>query len=220
MNPSYSAVIFDLDGTLIDTESVALEAGIATLAGYGHQVDAAFMLTLIGIDEVAGYNRLLDHVGRDWDHPSFNARWRTECRERFATDMRLKPGATELVSTLARMRIPRAVATNSKTEAGRRKLGQAGLAHHFDHVVGFDAVARPKPAPDVYLEAARLLQVAPERCLAFEDSDVGVTAAIQAGMTVVHVPDLIPSQSNHAHFNASDLNEGALMAGLLNALTR
>ena len=85
-------------------------------------------------------------------------------------------------------------------------------------MVGFDLVAAPKPAPDVYLKAADLLGVDPSDCLAFEDSDPGTAAALAAGMTVVQVPDLLPSRTNRAHFNAATLTEGAEIAGLF-ALT-
>ncbi len=88
---------------------------------------------------------------------------------------------------------------------------------HFDaaHVVGYDAVARAKPAPDVFLEAADRLKVAPTRCVAFEDSDTGVAAALEAGMTVVQVPDMVPARSTRAHHLAPSLLDGARACGLI-----
>ncbi len=104
---------------------------------------------------------------------------------------------------------------NSATDSARRKLGEAGIAHHFhhDHVVGFDAVARPKPSPDVFLAAAQRLGVDPKDCVAFEDSDPGVAAALAAGMTVVQVPDMRPAATREAHHLAETLLAGARAAG-------
>lgn len=110
--------------------------------------------------------------------------------------------------------LPCAVATNSATATALGKLESAGIARHFAHVVGYDAVARPKPAPDVFAEAARRLGAAPGRCIAFEDSDTGVAAALAAGMHVVQVPDLQASGRAGAHHLAPSLVDGARRAGL------
>ena len=218
MSRNYAAVIFDLDGLLIDTESVSVDVGISTLAEFGHRVERDFMLSMIGVDEVECVAIMQAHLGDGLDFAAFDARWRETCRARHAQGIPQKSGADALLRGLSAAAIPRAIATNSRAEAGRRKLGQSGLSHHFDHVVGFDLVAAPKPAPDVYLKAADLLGVDPSDCLAFEDSDPGTAAALAAGMTVVQVPDLLPSRTNRAHFNAATLTEGAEIAGLF-ALT-
>lgn len=215
MSRNYAAVIFDLDGLLIDTESVSVEVGISTLAEFGHRVERDFMLSMIGVDEVECVAIMRAHLGDGLDFAAFDARWRETCRARHAQGIPQKSGADALLSGLAAAAVPRAVATNSRAEAGRRKLGQSRLARHFVHVVGFDLVAAPKPAPDVYLRAAELLGVDPTDCLAFEDSDPGTAAALAAGMTVVQVPDLVPSRTNRAHFSARTLIEGAERAGLL-----
>ncbi|MGB5560525.1 MAG: HAD family phosphatase [Paracoccaceae bacterium] len=210
----YAAVIFDLDGLLIDTESTSVEIGISTLAEFGHEVERDFMLSMIGVDEVECAGIMRAHLGEELDFQAFDTRWRELCRARHAEGIAQKSGAEDLLRGLAAAAIPRAVATNSRSEAGRRKLGQSGLHRHFAHVVGFDLVTAPKPAPDVYLMAAELLGVDPADCLAFEDSDPGVAAALAAGMRVVQVPDLIPSRTNRAHFNAESLTHGAHLAGI------
>lgn len=211
---NYAAVIFDLDGLLIDTEATSVEVGIETLAAFGHQVERDFLLTMIGVDEDECAAILSAHLGEALDYHRFESSWREACRARHAKGIVQKSGADDLLRGLAAASIPRAIATNSRTEAGLRKLGQSRLDHHFDHVVGFDLVTAPKPAPDVYLEAAIRLGVDPANCLAFEDSDPGVAAALAAGMTVVQVPDLAPSRTNRAHFTAESLSRGAHLAGL------
>ena len=123
--------------------------------------------------------------------------------------IRVEPGAV--------VRWTNRQAGNSHTASARNKLSQAGIAAHFDpaHVFGFDTVARPKPAPDLFLAAARGIGAEPPFCLAFEDSDTGVTAALAAGMTVVHVPDLAPRGTARAHHVAETILDGARDAGLL-----
>jgi putative acetyltransferase len=88
--------------------------------------------------------------------------------------------------------LPAAVATSASTTRARRNLEAAGLLERFATVAGADQVSRGKPHPDVYLHAAQLLKVDPSECLALEDSDNGVRAAVAAGMCVVQIPDLIP----------------------------
>ena len=90
-----------------------------------------------------------------------------------------------------------------------------GLGPHFAHVVTFDDVAAPKPHPEPYLLAARLLGVDPARCLAFEDSETGARSAHAAGMTVVQIPDIVPATGDYAHHIAPDLLTAARRLGLI-----
>mgnify|MGYP006173015307 CR=1 FL=1 len=105
--------------------------------------------------------------------------------------------------------------TSTGREGAHHKLGLAGIAHHFRTVVTFDDVRHPKPAPEPYLLAARLLGVSPARCLVFEDSEAGAEAAHRAGCVVVQVPDVVQASGRWAHHVAPDLMSGARRAGLL-----
>jgi HAD superfamily hydrolase (TIGR01509 family) len=215
--PAYDAVIFDLDGTLIDTERLIIDAALAALSGFGLKVERSFLTTLVGVDEVVAFGMLQDHVGRDVDLSAYDRVWTAEVRAAYARGIPLMTGAADMLDRLSALGLPRAVATNSHTVNARRKLGEAGIAHHFDpgHVVGFDLVPAPKPAPDVFLAAAHRLGAEPARCLAFEDSDTGVAAALAAGMTVVQVPDMRPAGTRDAHHLAETLLDGARAAGLI-----
>ncbi len=164
------------------------------------------MLSMIGVDEVECAGMMRAHLGEDLDFQAFDTRWRELCRARHAEGIAQKSGADDAVARSCRRRNSRVLSQPIRgPRPRRRKLEQSGLHRHFAHVVGFDLVTAPKPAPDVYLMAAELLGVDPADCLAFEDSDPGVAAALAAGMTVVQVPDLIPSRTNRAHFNAESL---------------
>ena len=213
----YSAAIFDLDGTLIDTERLLIDTCLEALTAHGHQVPRDLILTMVGVSHFEGQNRLSHYLNHAIDMPAFDRAWEAATTRRYALGIPPMPGADQLLAALAGAAIPRAVATNSATASARQKLTNAGLHRHFhfDHVVGYDAVTLPKPAPDVFLAAALRLGVDPERCVAFEDSETGVAAALAAGMTVVHVPDMAPAGDNGAHHRAASILEGARACGLI-----
>jgi beta-phosphoglucomutase-like phosphatase (HAD superfamily) len=207
----YDAVLFDLDGTLIDTESIALETGLAAFAAAGHPVDLAFMHGLVGRDEPTAAG-IIRAALPNADLDAINRRWRTAFAAGVDRGLPLKLGAAEL---LALARQPLAIVTSTGRAGAHRKLGIAGIAASFTHVVTLDDVTAPKPAPDPYLLAASLFGFAPERCLVFEDSEAGAEAAHRAGCIVVQVPDVVPSTGTWAHHLAPDLMTGARMAGLI-----
>lgn len=212
-----AAVIFDLDGTLIDSERLVIDAGAEILADMGISDGRALLTALVGIDVVEGQRRLLAHAGPRFDMAAFEDAWNRASHLAFDGAVPRMAGAEALLAELARRGLPRAVATNSRTRGALHKLDRAGLLHHFGvcRVVGVDAVARAKPAPDLFVEAARRLAVDPACCLVFEDSDPGVAAALAAGMRVVQIPDMAASRTRAAHVIADTLLDGARRAGLI-----
>ena len=207
----YDAILFDLDGTLIDTESIALATGMAAFAAHGHAVDEAFMHGLVGKDEPTAARIIrLALPGVDLD--AVNLHWRKGFNDGVDQGLALKPGASDLLPALS---APLAIVTSTGRVGAHRKLGLAGIAKAFTHVVTLDDVRAPKPDPEPYLLAASLFGVPPARCLVFEDSETGAEAAHRAGCMVVQVPDVVPSQGRWAHHLAPDLLTGARMAGLL-----
>lgn len=211
MIPIYDAILFDLDGTLIDTESIALVTGMAAFAAHGHAVDEAFMHGLVGKDEPTAA-RIIRHAMPGVDLDAVNRHWRQGFNDGVEMGLTLKPGASDLLPALT---APLAIVTSTGRMGAHRKLGIAGIADAFTHVVTLDDVRAPKPDPEPYLLAASLFGVSPARCLVFEDSETGAEAAHRAGCTVIQVPDIVPSQGRWAHHLAPDLVTGARMAGLL-----
>ncbi|NJM83731.1 MAG: HAD family phosphatase [Tabrizicola sp.] len=206
----YDALLFDLDGTLVDTESIALAAGMRAFAAHGHPVSETFMHGLVGKDEPTA-GRLIRAAFPEADMDRINHHWRAGFDAGVEAGLTLKAGAERL---LADTDLRRAIVTSTGRHGAHRKLAIAGIAQSFDHVVTLDDVVSPKPAPDPYLLAASLLGLPPGRCLVFEDSETGAEAAYRAGCIVVQVPDVVPSEGRWAHFLAPDLLAGARMAGL------
>lgn len=209
----FDAVIFDLDGTLIESESVAHRTALVVFAELGWPVTADLLTRLIGRDPQASEDMLRAELGADLPLAAINQELRHRIRQEFvATGVPLRPGTRELLAALPQ---PLAIATSSRREAAEWKLQRAGLRQHFRTLVSYDCVTRPKPDPEPYLMAAGRLGVAPARCLAFEDSDTGAQAARAAGMVVVQVPDMVPTAGEFADLVAPDLLAGARAIGLI-----
>lgn len=207
----FDAVFFDLDGTLIDTERLAMDATVSAFDEMGFAVDLAFLHQLVGKDLPTG-DRLIAVRYPTLDLSEMNRRVATRMQVDLRSGMPLKPGVLNLLGQIAQ---PKAVVTSSSRTRAIEKIAQAGLTAQFGHLISLDDVSRAKPAPEPYLLAAEWLGVAPSRCLVFEDSEVGSQAAHAAGMRVVQVPDLVPSQGRFAHHLADDLLSGARAAGLI-----
>lgn len=211
----YDAVVFDLDGLLLDTEVLILEASRLAFASVGVQLPEEFLHWTIGVDSVKcrAKARALFGAGLDMDEVE---RLHEEHWLRLtSTHIPFKPGVEETMAFLVENNIPRAIATSSSRESADRKSSVVGLDRWFETIVTMDCVANPKPAPDPYLKAAALLGIDPKSCVAFEDSNTGARSAFDAGMTVVQVPDIVPPEGVPVHFVAPSLIEGAKMSGLM-----
>jgi len=207
----FDAILFDLDGTLIDTESIAMVTGLSAFRRMGHAVDEAFMHGLVGKDEPTA-ERLIRAALPGIDLAAVHLHWRSAFHLGVEKGLPLKPGVTELLALVAP---PRAIVTSTGRVGAHRKLAIAGIAGAFAQVVTLDDVTEAKPSPEPYLLAARLMGAAPHRCLVFEDSETGAEAAHRAGCIVVQVPDIVPSEGRWAHHVAPDLITGARKAGLI-----
>ncbi len=181
-----------MDGLLIDTEAVYLAAYRAAATLMGLEIPLTFCHSLVGRPSPDCDRLIQDFFGPAFELETFNAHADSHAARAFEAEVPVKPGAAQLLAFLSEQSLPLAVATSSSRRTAERHLGQAGLLGHFRELATRNDVPRGKPHPDLYLEAARRLGVAPGRCLAFEDSNNGVTAAHAAGILAIMVPDVVP----------------------------
>lgn len=187
----FQAVIFDMDGTLLDTESVFKTIVFEVCTELGFEMTDAVHMSMVGSSHERTSQLLIEAYGVTFPYSLFDERCRVIMRERSHVGVPVKPGAREFIGELRERGIPTAVATSSRNPHAQHHLGAAGLLDLFETVVTRDDVINPKPHPEPYLTAARRLGVDPLQCLALEDSYSGVRAAHAAGMQTVMVPDLV-----------------------------
>ncbi|HOI08770.1 MAG TPA: HAD family phosphatase [Deltaproteobacteria bacterium] len=193
MRIPFSAVVFDMDGLMFDTEPMARRAWELALAESGHALDESVFFRMVGRTRPAVREILLGAYGPDLPIDALSVRVRSLLEEAFERQgVPIKPGLLELLDALESARIPVAVASSTFRDVVFDRLRRAGLSSRFRAVVGGDEVSRGKPAPDLFLEACRRLVVPPGECVVLEDSEPGIRGAHAAGAVPIMVPDLVP----------------------------
>ncbi len=177
-----------MDGVLVDTEQVWDEVREQLVADWGGRYTAAAQRTMMGMSSGEWSRYMHDELGLRQTAEEINDEVVRRMLRRYRVELPLVDGAVEAVRVLARS-FPLAVASSSNRPLIDTVLGTAGIADCFTATVSSEEVARGKPSPDVYLEAASRLGVAPSACIAVEDSANGIRAAAEAGMNVVAYPN-------------------------------
>ena len=183
-------VIFDMDGLMLDSE-VVYQASMQ-LAGkeFGIPIGPKDFARTIGIRSADSRKIVAEIVGAERVDDFFAAWRRHEAVYLAANPIQRKPGLDELLAFLRQRNIPRAVATSTRRVRAMARMETTGLAGEFVHVVCGDEVAEGKPAPDIFLAAAKLIGVPATECVVLEDSEAGVRGAKAAGCVAIMVPDL------------------------------
>jgi HAD superfamily hydrolase (TIGR01509 family) len=200
-NGAVKAVIFDLDGVLLDSEWIGFQVWQEVVAGYGGRLDDSAFTGIVGLSNEHSAEYAMEKAGIRFDIAESCERSWEMTIERMKTEAEALPGAVELVRALAERGCPLAIASNAISRYIDSALVGLGLTDFFPVRVSIDQVARGKPEPDVYLGAAEQLGFDPRACLAVEDSRVGVRAAVAAGMRVIAVP------GRHEHDKISGFQE-------------
>jgi HAD superfamily hydrolase (TIGR01509 family) len=181
-----AAIVFDCDGTLMDTERHWIDARELTMNDFGIAPAAGFAERTKGLHYTQCGQLMADEAGRPELGGELTAGLLGHFRALVAMNPQTMPGAREMVTNAAKF-APLAVASNCPRDVVETCLRQADLIDYFDHIVVPDDGNRPKPHPDVYLTAARYCAAAPEDTLAVEDSSCGVEAAARAGLRILGV---------------------------------
>ena len=180
------AVVFDLDGVLLDSEQVWDEVREQLVRERGAHWHEGAQREMMGMSSVEWSQYMHDELGVADPPEAISAKVVRMMEERYRSRLPLIDGAREAVERLAG-RWPLGLASSSNREVIDLVLELSGLAQFFRVTVSSEEVARGKPAPDVYLEAARRLEVRPEGCVAIEDSENGIRSAAAAGMKVIAI---------------------------------
>lgn len=187
----FEAVIFDMDGTVLDTESVFKTIVFEVCTDLGFEMTDAVHTAMVGSSHETTNRLLVEAYGVAFPYTQFDERCRITMRERSHAGVPVKIGARELLLELRERGIPTAIATSSRSPHAQEQLSAVGLIDMFATIVTRNDVINPKPHPEPYLLAAERLGVDPLLCLALEDSPAGVRAAHAAGMQTIMVPDLV-----------------------------
>ena len=204
-------VLFDMDGTLYDTESTSIFAWAVAGREYGLSIPRRFMVECIGLPTRDIEKKFYSELSRDIDYREFRARKlkvMSDIIESAGVDF--KPGVHEVLACIKKLGLLSAVVTSTTTSRALYNLEAGGILKSFDTVVSGDMVKKGKPAPDCYILAAKKLGLKTSECLVAEDSRNGILAASAAGCVSVLIPDILEPDSDMlaaADYVKKDLTE-------------
>ena len=205
MLPKISCLIYDLDGLLLDTETIYTETTQKVVSKYGKVFDWSIKKKIIGRRSIQSAKIIVESLDLPITPEEYLDLRKDDLIEQFKHSMP-KPGAKELTTHFFLKNIPQAIATSSASPMfeAKNEKNEKWFSQFKIIVKGDDPeLIEGKPAPDIFLIAAKRLGFEPENCLVFEDAPSGVEGAIAAGMSVVAVPD--PNLDHHYYKNASQI---------------
>lgn len=189
------ALIFDMDGTVVDNMAFHNQTWIELLAGHGvHTEVGAFFRATAGMTNPTIFRHYFGDQLSEIEISELSAEKESIYRDRYRLHVQPMPGLIELLTTAKAHGVPTGLATSAPQDNIDFILDGAGLGLLFDCVVGAHDVTRSKPDPEIYLVAAKKLGVSPEACIAFEDAPMGIESAVRAGMHVVVITTVLSAE--------------------------
>lgn len=185
----FEGIIFDMDGTLVESENVWQVAEVEMLADRGIEYTDEVRQMVIGLRLDEFFDKLIQHYGLQETNQQLQAELIERMLVKIPLHVQKKAGAQALVEWTAAQGMPFCIASSSPMTIIEAVVQSQGWSDTFTHLYTADSVARGKPAPDVYLYAAEKLNIRPENSLAIEDSPAGARSAVAAGMVCYVVPD-------------------------------
>lgn len=203
--------VFDLDGLLIDTETVYVNTAKWCCELYGYEVPEDLLYEIMGKTETAIRQMFLDRLGNDFPYDEFIEK-RVSLRLPYLEKhpVQRKKGLEELFQYLEKNNIKKSLATSSEESRASFYLNQTNLIDRFDYKCFGNNIINSKPHPEIYLKAIEPFNLEKEEILAFEDSNNGILSAYNAGLKVVHIPDLAivtKETKEKAYVTLNDLSE-------------
>lgn len=208
---NFDAVIFDMDGLMVDTESMIHRKLNEILGEMGFQAEKEMLLSLIGLPDLQTKETLEQTFGKTFQHDLFLKKLHERKKIMYQNEkISVKKGLWELLEYLKKQNIKNIVATSSPRENMNLILQKTNILKYFELSVCGDEIEKGKPFPDIFLKAVEKLNVPAEKCLILEDSQNGIIAAKKAGIPVIFIKDLVMPEKqymNTIYAQCNDLSE-------------
>ncbi len=220
-NKKIKGVLFDMDGTMFDTETMSIYGWEVTAKKYGITISQDFMIGCMGLVSNAIRDKFYDEYGRNFAYDKFRSDKIKVMKDIIIKDgVPHKKGLVEILKYLNQNGIKCAVATSTSYDRAMFNIERSGVIEYFDEIISGDMVENGKPAPDIYIYAAQKLGLTTDECMVLEDSKNGILSANASGAAAaVLIPDIIPIDDvmiASADYMCDDLNQAIELIKTIN----
>ena len=205
-------VIFDVDGTLVDSESIYVKAAIKNMEVNGYNIPMSVIMGIIGQNRVASRKLIESSQDESFDYDKYIKDYE-KIRSEFIKNepLKLKKGALNILNYCKEHNIKIAIATSTYREKQVKVLTNLGIIGYFDYMVFGDEIKNSKPAPDIYLKVYEHYNLDKDEMIIYEDSNNGILSAYNAGIRVVYIKDIVDVKEDTlalCYKQVKDLDEG------------
>lgn len=187
----FSAILFDKDGTILDSENISADAWVFGASQQGQHFSREDFIEFVGIPTDDCYRIIKQKFGHGFDIQRFISDTRAYIDTEKIKGLPVKTGFSEFFDTVYQLNIPLGLVTSAGKKSTISSMQHLNILEKFQVIITVDDVTKPKPAPEPYIKACQLINVSPENTLVFEDSVVGLKASIRAGCKTIAIPDMM-----------------------------